>query len=118
MTEDILFDNLYVGHSVDDAKTFAIETFEVKKPLEAAVAKIEDKLDDDDVIPSWKEDPIAFIRYKTANFIELAQADPILALKSQPETGIALAGALFTLFGMLGALFGLVGAQQKPITKV
>ncbi|KIM88734.1 hypothetical protein PILCRDRAFT_813710 [Piloderma croceum F 1598] len=117
MTEDILFDNIYVGHSVEEAKTFATETFEVKKPLEAAAAKTEDKLDDDEEVPSWKEDPIAFIRHKTAIFIELAQTDPILALKSHPETGIVLAGALFTLFGMLGALFGLVGAQQKPITK-
>jgi hypothetical protein len=118
MTEDILFDNIYVGHSVEDAKTLAAETFEVKKPLEAATAKIEDKLDDDDELPSWKDAPIAFIRQKAILFIELAQTDPILALKTHPETGVALAGAVFTLFGMIGALFGLVGAQQKPITKV
>jgi hypothetical protein len=118
MTEDILFDNIYVGHSIDDAKAFAAETFEVKKPLEAATAKAEEKLDDEEELPSWKNDPIAFIRQKIFLFIELAQTDPIRALKTHPETGAALAGALFTLFGMIGALFGLVGAQQKPITKV
>jgi hypothetical protein len=117
MTEDILFDNIYVGHSVEDAKTFAAQTFEVKKPLEAATAKAADKLDDDDELPSWKEDPITFIRQKVILFIDLVQIDPVLALKTHPETGAALAGALFTLFGMIGALFGLVGAQQKPITK-
>jgi hypothetical protein len=118
MTEDILFDNIYVGHSTADAKTFAAETFEVKKPLEADAAKADDKIDDDDELPSWKEDPIAFIRKKAILFIELVQIDPMLALKTHPETGAALAGAMFTLFGMIGALFGLVGAQQKPITKV
>ena len=118
MTEDILFDNIYIGHSVEGAKTFAAETFEIKKPLEAATAKVADKLDDDDELPSWKEDPITFIRQKVILFIDLVQIDPILALKTHPETGAALAGALFTLFGMIGALFGLVGAQQKPITKV
>jgi U5 small nuclear ribonucleoprotein component len=33
MTEDILFDNLYVGRSVDDAKAFAAETFDISLAL-------------------------------------------------------------------------------------
>lgn len=118
MTEDILFDNIYVGHSVEDAKAFAAETFEVKKPIESATAK-EAEVDDEEVdLPSWREDPVAFIRQKALIFVDLAQKDPLLALKTHPETGAALAGAVFTLFGMIGALFGLIGAQTKPITKV
>lgn len=120
MTEDILFDNLYVGHSVEDAKAFAAETFEVKKPLETALEKSslpEDEADESAV--SFKEDPINFIRQKVLVFIDAAKEDPISAFKTQPETGAALAAALFTLFGMVGALLGLVGGQQKPIiTKV
>jgi len=116
MTEDILFDNIYVGHSLEDAKALAAETFEVKKPLETAAAKV-DLDDEDEDLPSFKQDPVAFIRQKAITFIDIAQVDPLLAFKTHPETGAALAGALFTLFGMLGALFGLVGAQQKPITK-
>ena len=117
MTEDILFDNIYVGHSLADAKALAVETFEIKKRLEVEADKAADPLDDDDV-PSWKQDPVAFIRYKALVFLELAQVDPVLALKTHPETSAAFAGAVFTLFGMIGALFGLIGAQQKPITKV
>ncbi|KZT27554.1 Calreticulin-domain-containing protein [Neolentinus lepideus HHB14362 ss-1] len=117
MTEDILFDNIYVGHSVEDANKFKAETFDVKKPLEVAEQKAADKLDEDEDEVSWREDPIGFVRQKVFTFIDLAKLDPILAFKSQPETGIALAGAALTLFGMLGALFGLVGASQKPITK-
>ncbi|KAF8215755.1 Calreticulin family-domain-containing protein [Mycena galopus ATCC 62051] len=118
MTEDILFDNIYIGHSPEDAKAFAAETFDIKKPLESAAAKppVSDDDDDEDA-PSFKEDPIAFIRYKLFTFIDLAKLDPVLAFKTHPETGVALAGAILTLFGMFGALFGLVGAGQKPITK-
>lgn len=118
MTEDILFDNIYVGHSPEDAKAFAAETFDIKKPLESAAAKPEvDEDDDDDSSVTFKEDPVTFIRQKVFTFIDLAKLDPLLAFKTHPETGVALAGAILTLFGMFGALFGLVGAGQKPITK-
>lgn len=118
MTEDILFDNIYIGHSPEDAKAFAAETFDIKKPLEAAAAKpdVEDD-EDDDSVPSLKDDPVGFLRHKVFTFVDLAKLDPLLAFKTHPETGIALAGAILTLFGMFGALFGLVGAGQKPITK-
>ncbi|KAJ7665380.1 Calreticulin family-domain-containing protein [Mycena polygramma] len=117
MTEDILFDNIYIGHSPEDAKAFAAETFDIKKPLESAAAKPDVDDDDEDDNVSFKEDPIAFIRQKVFTFVDLAKLDPLLAFKTHPETGVALAGALLTLFGMIGALFGLVGAGQKPITK-
>jgi hypothetical protein len=135
MTEDILFDNIYIGHSVEDAKAFAAESFDIKKPLESAAAKASDPLDDDEDLHqvSFKDDPIAFfrqkfsslaadpvdfIRQKIFTFIDLAKIDPVLAFKTHPETGVGLVGVLLTFFGMLGALFGVVGASQTPITKV
>jgi hypothetical protein len=119
MTEDILFDNIYVGHSIDDAKAFAAETFDIKKPLEQLESQISGKADEDsDDELSFKTDPMGFIRQKIFLFVDLVKIDPILAFKTYPEAGAGLAGALFTLFGMIGALFGLVGGSQKPITKV
>ncbi|KAF5384805.1 hypothetical protein D9615_001092 [Tricholomella constricta] len=118
MTEDILFDNLYIGHSIEDAKRFASETFDVKKPLESAAAKSatpDDDEEDESTTPSFKEDPINFIREKAIAFIEAAKEDPVSAFKTQPETGAALAGALFTFLGMIGALFGLVGGSQPAV---
>jgi hypothetical protein len=119
MTEDIMFDNIYVGHSIDDAKALAAETFDIKHALEkaadkAAVDEAEEELDE--VI--FAENPIEFLRNKAFKFILLARVDPIAALKTQPETGVAFVGAILTFFGMLGALFGLVGSQQKTVTKV
>jgi hypothetical protein len=120
MTEDILFDNIYVGHSVDDAKAFAAETFDVKHPLEKAADKSafsdEDEVETDEV--TFTENPVDFLRNKAFKFIALARIDPIAAWKAQPETGVAFVGAVLTFFGMLGALFGLVGSQQKSVVKV
>lgn len=119
MTEDILFDNIYIGHSVEDAKALAAETFDVKKPLEVAEAKPKTKpADEDEEEIVFAEDPIGFVRQRVLNFIELAQIDPVEAFKSQPETGAGLALAFVTLISMIVTVFGLVGTQQKPITKV
>ena len=114
-----MFDNIYVGHSIDDAKALAAETFDIKHALEKAAEKIavdeaEEELDE----VTFAENPIEFLRNKAFKFILLARADPITAFKTQPETGVAFIGAILTFFGMLGALFGLVGSQQKTVTKV
>jgi len=119
MTEDILFDNIYIGHSVADAKALAAETFDIKKPLEVAEqkAKAEADIDEMDGKVVFKDAPVEFVRQKVFTFIDLARLDPVLAFKSHPETGAGLVGALLTLFGMLGVLFGLIGSSQRPITK-
>ena len=118
MTEDILFDNIYVGHSTEDAKRLASETFEIKKPLEVAADKPVADEDEEEKI-SFKDDPVSFVRTRVLAFIEAAKADPLGAFKSQPETGAALVFALFTLCGMFGALVNIIGGAQKPVvTKV
>jgi hypothetical protein len=114
MTEDILFDNIYVGHSAEDAKKLAAETFEIKKPLEVAADKPPVDEEEEEKI-SFKDDPVSFIRNRVLAFIEAAKADPLEAFKSQPETGAALVFALFTLFGMFGALVNIIGGAQKPV---
>lgn len=116
MTEDILFDNIYVGHSVEDAKTLASETYAIKKSLEKTV---EPEVEEDkDEAPTFKENPVGFLRQKALVFVEDARADPVAALKAHPETAFVLTGVITTFFGMLGVLFGLIGGTQKPITKV
>ena len=120
MTEDILFTNLYVGHSIDDAKAFAAETFDIKHSLEKEADKAALADEDEEQLDelTFAENPVEFLRNKAFKFIALARTDPIAAWKAHPETGVALVGAVFTFFGMLGALFGLVGSQQKTVTKV
>jgi len=116
MTEDILFDNFYIGHSVEDAKKLADETFGVKKPLEVKADKPAVVDDDDEEVPSFKEDPIGFVRQRVLNFVDAAKDDPIGTFKSQPETGALLIGVFLTFFGMIGASLGLIGGSKSHIT--
>jgi hypothetical protein len=119
MTENILFDNIYVGHSIDDAKALAAESFDIKHALEKAEEKaaLPDEDESLDESTTFAENPVEFLRQRVITFIALASIDPIGAFKTYPETGVAILGAVLTFFGMLGALFGLVGSQQKTVTK-
>lgn len=116
MTEDILFDNIYVGHSIDDAEGLRAETWGVKHALEEA-AKAASDVEDSEDIPEFTTDPAGFVRAKIGVFLDDAREDPVGAITSHPETAAGLLGAIVTLFGLLGALFGLVGAGQKPIPR-
>jgi len=119
MTEDIFFDNIYVGHSVDDAKALAAETFDIKHALEKAADKSAFSGEDEEELyeVTFAENPVDFLRNKAFNFIALARTDPVAAWRAQPETGVAFVGAVLTFFGMVGVLFGLVGSQQKSVVK-
>jgi len=116
MTEDILFDNLYIGHSPEDAKKLAKETFEVKKKIEEDAKKAEQKAEDEeagDVEIVFSQDPIGYIREKVLEFVELAKIDPVFAAKAKPEVAGGL--GLVTLF-FIGALFSLLsGGSPKPV---
>ncbi|KAK4684067.1 calnexin, partial [Tremellales sp. Uapishka_1] len=109
MTEDILFDNIYVGHSADEAKQLAKETYHVKKAIER---EAEGSVEEDE-----GEEPTTLLdrlRLKVYEFIELCGFDVRQAIKQMPEVAAGLAAAAFTLLGMLAALFGLIGSGSKP----
>ena len=60
MTEDILIDNLYIGHSLEDAQRLTEQTFEVKKKIEEDVKKVEEKAEAEeagDFQTIFKDDP-------------------------------------------------------------
>ena len=119
MTPNILFDNIYIGHSADDAKAFAKETYEVKHPLEEEASKSKKAAaDEEDELIVFKDDPIGFLRQKIAFFLDDFRDDPVDAFKTHPETGGALVLSAFTFVGMLLALAGIIGGQQKPVQKV
>ncbi|KAM6498822.1 Calreticulin family domain containing protein [Amanita muscaria] len=112
MTEDIMFNNLYIGHSVEDAIKLANETFSIKRPLEVIANKPAD-IEEEEVEVVFKEDPIGFVRQKVLNFVDAAKVNPIEAFKSQPGTGIFLIGALF---GILGAFLSVIGGSKPHVT--
>ena len=116
MTEDILFDNLYVGHSPEDAKKLAEQTFEVKKKIEQEANKAQQAAEEEEekgTVTSLKDDPVGFVRGKVLEFIELAKIDPMFAARVMPEVagGLGLV-ALFFVGALFSLLFG--GSSSKP----
>ena len=119
MQNDILFDNIYIGHSVEDARKLAEETFFEKRPLELA-AELADKPKFEDKKPEassdlvFQEDPILFIKTKINEFLALAAEDPVSAVKQVPEVPGAIAAILVTL---LAGIFILGGSAPAPAAK-
>ena len=112
MQNDILFDNIYVGHSIEDADRLKAETFDIKHPIEkqeeaATTAKTSDK----DTVKSpsdlkFMENPLHYVREKVDLFITIAKNNPIQAIKFVPEVAGGL--AVLVLLVMI-TLIGLVG---------
>jgi len=112
MQGDILFDNIYIGHSESEAEKFKAETFDIKNTSEkaqkdAAQPKVDaPKLD---AGATFLEDPIGFSKNKIDIFTTIFKNDPMAAIKAVPEvTGVAI-----VLFGVLASvLFAIVGVNS------
>lgn len=116
MQNDILFDNIYIGHSIADAAAFREETYVVKKTIElaeeeAAMSKPEKKAE---AGVTFKDDPVAFVREKVDLFVSLVQKDPIAAVKSVPEVAGGLGAILLTTILFI---FVAIGASSPAPTK-
>jgi calnexin len=122
MQNDILFDNIYIGHSVEDAEKFAQETFFEKHPIEQLL-ELETKPKDDDKPPRspsdlvFKDDPIFYIKEKLDLFFTIAQNDPIQAIKFVPEAAGGLAAAFVTIILLIVGLVSLSGSPAPPQVK-
>ncbi|KXG53132.1 Concanavalin A-like lectin/glucanase, subgroup [Penicillium griseofulvum] len=100
MQNDILFDNIYVGHSVEDAEKLRKETFDVKYPIEEAeeeATKPKPEVNEEGTTVTFQEDPVTFVRQKVNHFVELAKEDPINAAKTLPEVAGGLGALLLTM---------------------
>lgn len=112
MQNDILFDNIYIGHSVDDAIAFRKETFDPKVKAEKAeeIAN-EPKWDEkkDDIVPvDFKKDPVGFVlqkiqpyRTQVEKFVAAAKKDPLKAAQAEPKVAGGLALVLLTTIAFI-----------------
>jgi len=122
MQSDILFDNIYIGHSVADAQKFADETFFEKHPIEELL-EIESKPKDSDKpikSPSdlvFMDDPIHYIREKLDLFLTIAQSDPIQAIKFVPEAAAGIGAVVVTLIAIIVGLVSMSGGSAPPQVK-
>ncbi|KAF2482508.1 calreticulin precursor [Neohortaea acidophila] len=117
MQNDILFDNIYIGHSIADAVTLQKETFDIKKASETRQEEAEAAAEPEKPTPpselSFLDDPVTFIKEKFDLFVTIAQRDPVEAITHVPEIAGALGVGLLTLLAIVG---GLVtgGAKAAP----
>ena len=138
MTEDIMFDNIYLGHSPEDAKALAAESFHVKHAAEKAVKDAEAKAEKDEAeaaaavqaakdsvlgqlkqsFATFQEDPVAFIRDSVVDFVDAVKENPKEAFKAQPQVAATILVTLLTFFAAVLALFGFIGSEGKTVSKV
>lgn len=120
MTNNILFDNIYIGHSVEDAKKLADETFFVKHPVEKALEEADKpKIDDIPKSPSdlvFLDDPVTYIKEKFDLFVTIAQRDPIEAIKFVPEIAGGIGAVFVSLIAIIVGLVNL-GGSSAPAPK-
>lgn len=117
MQKDILFDNIYIGHSIEDAEKLKAETFDVKVKIEKAEEeKTKPKIDDKKDSPldlKFTDDPVKYVQDKVELFVDIAKRDPVLAAKAVPEVAGGIAGlALLIVALLVGGIFG--GAKAAP----
>lgn len=117
MQNDILFDNIYIGHSVAEAEALQRETFDVKQRVEKAQEEKEKPKEPErpksPMDLKFMDDPVFYMQEKLDLFITIAKRDPMQAIQFVPEVagaaGVLLLTVLALLFGVIG-----VGAKAAP----
>ncbi|KAF9200270.1 hypothetical protein BGZ49_009528 [Haplosporangium sp. Z 27] len=114
MQKDILFDNIYIGHSIDDANALAAETWEIKHAAEKKQEELANpKPEPVTGVPDFKEDPVGFVVGHLREFIELAREDPMNAIHSRPIVSAAIAATVGISLGLVLILVGLLTAAPS-----
>lgn len=111
MQNDILFDNIYIGHSVEDAEKLRAETFDIKLANEkaaedAAKPKKEEKPKSVDELV-FMEEPVKYVQQKVDLFVSIAKQDPVEAIKLVPEVAGGLGVVMVTLLAIIIGAIGL-----------
>ncbi|KAG0273784.1 hypothetical protein BGZ95_010400 [Linnemannia exigua] len=116
MQKDILFDNIYIGHSVTDAEALAAESWEIKHAAEKKQEELANPKPKIEGAPTFKEDPIGFLVGHLRDFIELAREDPMNAIHSRPMVSAVLAAIVGVTLGLGLILVGLLTAAPRTGT--
>ncbi|KAI4122472.1 MAG: hypothetical protein LQ338_005797 [Usnochroma carphineum] len=120
MQNDILFDNIYIGHSIADADKLKTETYDIKHPIETAEDESSKPKPSDDIPKSpmdlkFMDDPVLYVREKVQLFMEIAKRNPVEAVKFVPEVAGGIGVLAVTLLAViLGGVMGGSKAKDSP----
>ncbi|KAF9581345.1 hypothetical protein BGW38_001682 [Lunasporangiospora selenospora] len=119
MQNDILFDNIYIGHSTEDAEKLAEESWKIKFDAEKKQEeKARPEAPEVKAEKSFKEDPIGVSIRELKEFIEIAREDPMLAMNSRPIVVSVLAGVVGVSFGLFLIILGLMSGASAESNNV
>ena len=121
MQSDILFDNIYIGHSVEDAEKLKEETYDVKAAIEKAeedAAKPKPKDSPESPMDlKFTDDPVLYVREKMDLFWTLAQKDPLTAVKTLPEVAGGIGAVAVSIIALLIGVVSMTSASTPPQVK-
>lgn len=121
MQSDILFDNIYIGHSIEDAEKLKAETFDIKHPIEVKEDEAtKPKPADPPKSPTdlkFMDDPLLYVREKFDLFWTIAKKDPVQAAKFVPEVAGGLGVIAATLIILVVSVLASSGASSPPAVK-
>ena len=121
MQNDILFDNIYIGHSIEDAAKLKAETYDIKRPIEDAEDEAtKPKPPEKPKSPmdlKFLDDPVLYVREKINLFLAIAKDNPVQAIKFVPEVAGGAGLIVVTVIALIVATFGLTGARPPPQVK-
>ncbi len=121
MQNNILFDNIYIGHSIEDAEKLAKDTYDVKIAVEKAEEDaLAPKRDDKktSTAGNFMEDPVAFVREKVDLFVNVARNDPVQAIKLFPEVAGGMGVLAVTALALLVSLIGMTSGKAPSKAQV
>lgn len=117
MQKDILFDNIYVGHSIEDAEKLQKEAYDVKLAIEKAEEEAsKPKKDESAKSPfdlTFGDDPVRYVKERTALFFEILQKDPVAALTMVPDVAGGIGGIVALLIALI-AVVATGGSKAAP----
>ena len=117
MQNDILFDNIYIGHSIADALLLQKETFDIKLASEKTQEEKDKPKSDIPKSPSdlkFMDDPVTYAKEKFDLFVEIAKRDPVEAIKFVPEVAGVLGVGVVTVLAILIGLLAGPAAKAAP----
>ena len=121
MQSDILFDNIYIGHSVEDAEKLKAETYDIKAAIESAeedAAKPPSPPQPESPMDlKFMDDPITYVREKVDLFYTLAKKDPVQAIKTLPEVAGGIGALAATIIALVVGIVGMTGGSPPPQIK-
>ena len=121
MQKDILFDNVYIGHSIEDAEKLKSETYDIKHKVEVAEEEASKPPEEPEIKSpvdlKFMDDPVLYVREKVDLFMAIAKNNPMEAIKFVPEVSGAIGAVLAIIIAVvIGAVVN-SGATPPPQVK-